>query len=128
LSESGAAFLPKLMRHPLAAVRAGACRALQRFVVPAGAESAAALLDDASPDVRSAALRALLERAPNRYAEPVKALLRRETDSNVVSSAFFALERQNLFTPAELRSLEANAPTSELRQRAAWARSKLERR
>lgn len=102
LSDSADAKIVDCCTHPLAGVRAGACATIRHFGLRMHGEQIAKLLDDPSPAVRRAAVAAAMQLDPDRWAEAVLNLLRKETDREAAATAFFALKKTGVMTRSEL--------------------------
>jgi HEAT repeat protein len=120
LSDAARATLLELLEHPVAGIRAGAAAAVSKHAVEAGVPLLMNRLLDPDTEVRSTAVRALMSMVPDTSADLVKRRMHEETNSEVASDAYYALQRAGKLTRADLLQILDSPSLDQLRSRAVY--------
>jgi HEAT repeats/SMI1 / KNR4 family (SUKH-1) len=119
LSDVAARKIPEYLDSPIVGVRAGILATIRNFKL-GGIESGARLLDDPYPDVRRAAICAVMTSRSKYWINEVLNRLYEETDESVAQTAFFQLKEAGAFSKPELLRILNQSPFGGLRQSAAY--------
>ena len=120
LSAQGAAQVLTWLDQPSPDVRTDACATVGRFAIQDGERRVSELLGDTDPGVRTAAIRALMKTAPNRWADTIRAMLRSETDPDAVGAAFYTLKNAGKHSRVDLLDILRSSIPGDARGLAAY--------